>query len=66
MGQLRVQERVRSGDFALLKWPGEKNPADILAKAVNAGLIDCRLQFVQSQWEDGRAACAPRLDGFSW
>eukprot|EP00969_Alexandrium_andersonii_P215941 9538206-Alexandrium_andersonii.AAC.1 len=33
VGQLRVQERARSGDFALLKWPGEKNPADAPTKA---------------------------------
>eukprot|EP00969_Alexandrium_andersonii_P254441 11245454-Alexandrium_andersonii.AAC.1 len=24
------------------------------------------MQFVNLHWEDGRAACVPRLDGFSW
>eukprot|EP00969_Alexandrium_andersonii_P054689 2408365-Alexandrium_andersonii.AAC.1 len=33
VGQLWAQERVRSGDFELAKWPGEQNPADITTKA---------------------------------
>eukprot|EP00969_Alexandrium_andersonii_P346746 15330050-Alexandrium_andersonii.AAC.1 len=61
-----AQERVRSGDFALIKWPGERNPADIPTKAVNADLINRHLQFVNLRREDGRASRAPRLDGFSW
>eukprot|EP00969_Alexandrium_andersonii_P293582 12976647-Alexandrium_andersonii.AAC.1 len=28
MGQLWAQERVRSGECELAKWPGEQNPAD--------------------------------------
>eukprot|EP00969_Alexandrium_andersonii_P137543 6083271-Alexandrium_andersonii.AAC.1 len=43
---------MRSGDFALRKWPGEKNPADILTKAVIVDLIDRHLQFVNLHWED--------------
>eukprot|EP00969_Alexandrium_andersonii_P338520 14960541-Alexandrium_andersonii.AAC.1 len=39
VAQLWVQERVRAGDFELLKWPGERNPAGILMKAVNEELI---------------------------
>eukprot|EP00969_Alexandrium_andersonii_P100070 4413818-Alexandrium_andersonii.AAC.1 len=35
-------------------------------KAVNAELIDRHLEFINLHWEDGRAACAPALDGFSW
>ena len=66
VAQLWVQERVRSGDFVLTKWPGERNPADILTKAVNGEIIDRHMQFVNLHWEDGRAECAPRLDGFSW
>eukprot|EP00969_Alexandrium_andersonii_P162982 7204678-Alexandrium_andersonii.AAC.1 len=33
VGQMWVQERVRSGDFELIKWPGTDNPADVLTKA---------------------------------
>eukprot|EP00969_Alexandrium_andersonii_P218074 9631781-Alexandrium_andersonii.AAC.1 len=28
VGQLCAQERVRSGDFELIKWPGVDSPAD--------------------------------------
>eukprot|EP00969_Alexandrium_andersonii_P214345 9465553-Alexandrium_andersonii.AAC.1 len=35
-------------------------------KAVNGDIIDRRVQFVNLHWEDGRTACAPRLDGFRW
>eukprot|EP00969_Alexandrium_andersonii_P233136 10293568-Alexandrium_andersonii.AAC.1 len=45
VAQLWVQERARSGDFAMPKWPGERNPADILTKAVDADLIERHLQF---------------------
>eukprot|EP00969_Alexandrium_andersonii_P063593 2800334-Alexandrium_andersonii.AAC.1 len=34
--------------------------------AVNADLVNRRLQFINLHWEDGRASCAPLLDGFSW
>eukprot|EP00969_Alexandrium_andersonii_P171168 7566464-Alexandrium_andersonii.AAC.1 len=57
VGQRWVQECVRSGDFALLKWPGEKKPADILTKAIHADLIDRHLQLVSLRWENGRASC---------
>ena len=66
VAQLWVQERVRSGDFVLTKWPGERNPADVLTKAVNGEIIDRHMLFVNLHWEDGRAECALRLDGFSW
>eukprot|EP00969_Alexandrium_andersonii_P364718 15464718-Alexandrium_andersonii.AAC.1 len=39
VGQLWVQEGVRSGDFELIKWSGVDNPADVLTKAVNGGTI---------------------------
>eukprot|EP00969_Alexandrium_andersonii_P150396 6650750-Alexandrium_andersonii.AAC.1 len=58
--------RALRGFRLAAKTPGEKNPAGILAKAVNADLIDRRLQFVNLRWEDGQASCATRLDGFSW
>eukprot|EP00969_Alexandrium_andersonii_P201080 8883618-Alexandrium_andersonii.AAC.1 len=39
VGQLWVQERVRAGDFELIKWPGVDNPADMLTKAVNGDAV---------------------------
>ena len=35
VADLWVQDRVRKGDFALTKKPGESNPADILTKHLN-------------------------------
>eukprot|EP00969_Alexandrium_andersonii_P328687 14523887-Alexandrium_andersonii.AAC.1 len=66
VAQLRAHEQVRAGDFELLKWPGERNPADIFTKAVHEELIERRLPFVNVWREAGRAAEAPGLDGFSW
>eukprot|EP00969_Alexandrium_andersonii_P205243 9069122-Alexandrium_andersonii.AAC.2 len=65
-GQLWVQGRVRSGDFDFVKWPGERNPADITTKAVNQELIDHHMAYVGVLWEGGRASSAPELEGFSW
>ena len=65
VGQLWVQERVRSGDFELRKWPGEHNPADTMTKAVNQELIDRHMVSMNIHWESGRAMSAPTLGGFS-
>ena len=66
VGQLWVQERVRAGDFDLIKWPGERNPADVLTKVVNQELIDRHMAFMGVYWEDGRADSAPELEEFDW
>ena len=60
-GQLWVQERVRTGDFALAKVPGPLNPADILTKVVTEELIRRHLHKLGFQWEPGRAQSAPLL-----
>ena len=61
-----MQERVRTGDFALLKHPGAENPADILTKAVSAELINRHTATAGLSWGDGRPKSAPLLDGFTW
>ena len=66
VGQLWVQERVRAGDFDLVKWPGERNPADVLTKVVNQELIDRHMAFMGVYWESGRASSAPELEEFDW
>eukprot|EP00969_Alexandrium_andersonii_P202082 8929767-Alexandrium_andersonii.AAC.1 len=33
---------------------------------IRDSLIKRHMQFLNLRWEDGRAACAPLLDGFSW
>ena len=63
MGQLWVQERVGSGDFALTKHPGTANPADILTKAVEGGLIKRHMAAIGAREEQGRAVSAPLLVG---
>ena len=66
VGQLWVQERVRMGDFALLKHPGAKNPADMLTKAVNQELAFRHGQAAGLSYEEGRPQTAPLLDGLCW
>ena len=61
VGQLWVQERVRSGDFSLLKHPGAENPADIPTEAVGGELIQRHVRAMHVRWEQGRAATAPLL-----
>eukprot|EP00969_Alexandrium_andersonii_P077172 3402315-Alexandrium_andersonii.AAC.1 len=48
VAQLRVQEKVRAGDFELLQWPGEQNPADIFTNIVNEESIESHLEFVNA------------------
>ena len=59
VGQLWVQERVRTGDFELRKHPGSLNPADILTKPVNAELVNRHVAAAGLHWEEGRPATAP-------
>ena len=63
VGQLWVQERIRAGDFELIKHPGVDNPADILTKGVAKELIDRHAATMGLAWEAGRARTAPQLTG---
>ena len=64
VGQLWVQERVRSGDFSLHKVAGEQNPADLLTKPVPAELIRRHTASRGLVSESGRAESAPRTEGY--
>eukprot|EP00969_Alexandrium_andersonii_P087629 3866217-Alexandrium_andersonii.AAC.1 len=66
VGQLWAQERVRPGDFELIKWLGAENSADVLTKAVNGQTIGKHMSSLGVNWEDGRAVTAPLIDEFSW
>ena len=66
VGQLWVQEQVRTGAFALVKRPGSENPADLLTKAVSADLINRHIATAGLRWEPGRPSSAPLLNGFTW
>ena len=61
VAQLRVQERVRRGEFALYKVGGPVNPADLLTKHLPAAGIGAHLRTLQLRPEPGRAASAPRV-----
>ena len=66
VGQLWVQEKVRSGDFGLFKVLGTDNPADILTKAISAECIHRHLASCGLLWEAGRPDTAPAVEGFTW
>ena len=58
---LWVQQRVRSGELSISKWPGKDNVADIGTKGVDGlTLTKHLLAFGFAQFE-GRAQCAPEL-----
>ena len=62
-GQLWVQERIRSGEVALLKVPGGENPADMLTKHVPRELADRHMQCMCLSRGGPRAATAPHIVG---
>ena len=59
---LWIQDHVRTGDFVLNKMLGSENPADILTKHVDRGLLSKHLDTMQLVEESGRAASAPAVD----
>ena len=61
VADLWVQERLKTGDFALSKVPGSQNPADALTKHVAGPLLQEHLARMHLQLQDGRAASAPQL-----
>ena len=61
VGQLWIQEKVRSGEIALLKVLGLENPADLLTKHLARDTIDQHLQRLALSRETGRAESAPKV-----
>ena len=58
---LWVQDRIKKGDFQLLRVPGVSNPADILTKHVDRTILDKHLGAMNLLYVDGRAASAPSI-----
>ena len=58
---LWVQDRIKKGDFQLVKVAGTVNPADILTKHVDRTILDKHLQRLNLRYEGGRAASAPNI-----
>ena len=61
VGQLWIQERLRSGAFRLFKVQGTKNPADLLTKFLPSASIEACLGTLGLAAEAGRPASAPAV-----
>ena len=60
VGQLWVQEKLRSGEFSLHKHPGSENPGDLLTKHVDASTLQSHCERAGLKFLPGRAGSAPR------
>ena len=58
---LWIQDRLRSGDFTLVKIPGSENTSDMLTKLVDRATLERHLRTLHLSIEPGRAASAPML-----
>ena len=61
VGDLWVQERIRNGDFEVLKILGTENPGDIFTKYVEKPTLDHMLGKLNLRFEDGRPTSAPQI-----
>ena len=61
VGQLWIQEKVRSGEIALYKVVGTENPADALTKHVPRETADQHMWTMRLIREHGRAESAPQI-----
>ena len=61
VGQLWVQERVRTRDFRLYKVLGTANPADALTKSLARETLDGHIERMGLTRAGGRAESAPKL-----
>jgi hypothetical protein len=58
---LWMQDRIRKGDFQLLKVAGADNPADMLTKHVDKPLLMKHCSALGLSFESGRAESAPNI-----
>ena len=56
-----MQDRIRKGDFKLLKILGADNPADMLTKHVDKPLLLKHSTALGLSYESGRAESAPAI-----
>ena len=56
-----MQDRIRKGDFKLLKVAGADNPADMLTKHVDKALLHKNIKTLGLRYEGGRADSAPSI-----
>ena len=60
---LWIEEKVQSKSVILQKVPGEHNPADMLTKCVDRGMLEKALAFMGLVKMSGRAKTAPKAMG---
>ena len=58
---LWIQQRVRRGEIAVEKWPGQENPADLATKGVGRATLDHLLPKLGFSFAEGRAESAPAM-----
>ena len=61
VADLWIQDRLRTKDFELCKVAGSANPADILTKHVDWGLLSKHLSNFNFVFEEGRADLAAHI-----
>ena len=61
VADLWVQDKVKAGDFKLVKILGTENPADMFTKFISREDMEKHLTRVGCKWEDGRAMSAPTI-----
>ena len=61
VGDLWVQERLRNGDFELVKILGTQNPADVLTKFTDKPTLNNMTSKMNIHPEQGRAETAPQI-----
>ena len=63
VSDLWIQEKVRAKAVELVKIAGAENPADILTKYVDRGILTKALTFMGLERREGRAKSAPKAMG---
>ena len=58
---LWVQEKVRNGDFKLLKVLGTNNPSDLLTKHLPIETVTKYMGFLSGGFSSGRSAVTPSI-----
>ena len=59
---LWIQDRLKTGDFTLVKIPGEENAGDLLTKHVDRRTLDKHVAALHLRFEDVRPDSAPTLE----
>ena len=61
VADLWIQDKVKAGDFKLVKILGSENPADMFTKSITREAMEKHLKRVGCVWEEGRTHVAPTI-----